>query len=675
MKFILTSLERDLRVNVASFFFKMVGTPIQRSLAGLLRSVLFQVLSQDPRIIPAVAPSRWEALLVFGEDPKPLDLAELQQMLMSALHQRHAKHKTFIVIDGLDEYEECGRHLEILELLHEITACPGVKVCISSRPLPQIRDVIDSSSSLTLEHCTGRDMEEFITFKIEAQLSMTPEASIGLGIKEKLAHELTTRASGCFLWVALVVESLQEKLANGKKDTDLLRFINEVPVELDGLFRSFLDELDASRPFVASTLRFIAMSEEQISLVRLCLMEMHFSGFVLHQEVSSLSQENLYLRTQMYIKRIVSRSKGLLKVSLFESHHTLEGVGTGGRYAHVNLIHRTAREYLVGKIGSSASFSSHGGSYDLAATYCAASLSLLKISTIGDLTFHSVSAEAIRCAHSATFTKTENEEYILRVLDELDRTCHSLPKASGFPKPWINEEQGEVTCDYLYMHQVPIEEISIWDPINPSVAQDDKISARLRQRVIALYLKYGPDRLREAPTKTRQWPECLRNCISGYPIYQEGDFERDYSLVYPPRPTPTSFSRHNILPTDNITIQATGSIESTGPKRLNNEVETPLAQFSGGPLEIMEPYPVADEFHENEPDPNDDSDNMSWESFSSAGFSLDEAHPLSALKAEVTQAVLQGFLEYRQKHAVGQSSDALEELFSRRSGAVADRHP
>ncbi len=48
--------------------------------------------------------------------------------------------------------------------------------------------------------------------------------------------------------------------------------------------------------------------------------------------------------------------------------------------------------------------------------------------------------------------------------------------------------------------------------------------------------------------------------------------------------------------------------------------------------------------------PGDDSDNLSWESLSSGELSLEDDHPLLAFEAEVTQAVLQGFIEFRKKH-------------------------
>lgn len=69
---------------------------------------------------------------------------------------------------------------------------------------------------------------------------------------------------------------------------------------------------------------------------------------------------------------------------------------------------------------------------------------------------------------------------------------------------------------------------------------------------------------------------------------------------------------------------------------------------------IVQPHPTRDLFREDERDPNDDNDNISWESLSSADLSLDESHPLVAFKAELIQAVFEGFIKYRQKCTDGE---------------------
>jgi hypothetical protein len=55
---------RGERLATASFYFWNSGTVMQRSLDGLLRTILIQVLDQCPEFIPKKFPSRWTMLSI-----------------------------------------------------------------------------------------------------------------------------------------------------------------------------------------------------------------------------------------------------------------------------------------------------------------------------------------------------------------------------------------------------------------------------------------------------------------------------------------------------------------------------------------------------------------------------------------------------------------------------------
>ncbi|GAW21818.1 hypothetical protein ANO14919_113430 [Xylariales sp. No.14919] len=702
----------SLEAYVAAFFFKSTGTTYQRSSVGFLRSIMLQILSQDPAIIPSVAPSRWEALLLFGEDPKPLDLPELQQMVVSTLHRRH-KFKTFLLIDGLDE---CRNPVEILDLLHKIEACPGVKVCISSRPLPELRNAIDSAPILTLEYCTRKDVEDFVSSKIEAQLSLTPVSRIGMDVKEKLVRGLTKRASGCFLWVALVVKSLGEMLENGKRDADLLRFVFNAPVKLDGLYHSLLVELKASKPFVASLLQFICLSREPISLLRLSFMEMSFPGFVLHQEISSLSEYNRKVLVRKSIESIVFRSKGFLVLSCPESSYVSGGFDGDGGDGCVDLIHYSVREYFEAETAFNGWLRNHQAEYDPAARYCAASLSLLKISTLGDRTILSVSTEVFRCAYMAMFTLRENEENVIRILDEVESTCYALLETAS-PSPWMDTEQNTLELYSLFADRFPIEKLILWIFNHPMGTRGDNAgggkcggaSTTLRERVAALGLKYGFARLGETSKKTHQCFNWQKEFHSSLPIPDEAGFDWDFT----PFQTAGSQRRSSLFQwvldrgvsirrkldhrkkkntykynPDSAIYTAWDPSALRGATPLNKEPETDMAhvgsnerddenhnpvrvdmektspndkmettptKLQNSSLEITRLHSAEGELCEDGFNADEDSDPELWESTSSTGSSLDESHPLAAFKDQAIQAVLRGYMEYRKKHGAGES--------------------
>lgn len=56
---------------IAPFYFWEVGSPMQRSKEGMLRTLLHELLKQsEPKMIASIAPESWEALCLFDEDPR-----------------------------------------------------------------------------------------------------------------------------------------------------------------------------------------------------------------------------------------------------------------------------------------------------------------------------------------------------------------------------------------------------------------------------------------------------------------------------------------------------------------------------------------------------------------------------------------------------------------------------
>lgn len=61
-KYHLNVWKGDLDLHIASFFFWSSGTSLQKSQMGLLRSLLYDILSKVPQLIPVLFPSQWGEL-------------------------------------------------------------------------------------------------------------------------------------------------------------------------------------------------------------------------------------------------------------------------------------------------------------------------------------------------------------------------------------------------------------------------------------------------------------------------------------------------------------------------------------------------------------------------------------------------------------------------------------
>ncbi|RYN83646.1 hypothetical protein AA0117_g1679 [Alternaria alternata] len=140
------------------FFFWNVGTKLQKSHTGMLRTLLLSVLTQYHDLIPAVFPTLCANGIPITDDEPP-SYVELK----SAFERLKTRSAFFlrmcIFIDGIDEFE--GDHRDMSTFLCSI-ASPAIKVVVSSRPINACLNVFKSCPTLRLHDLTQNDMSVFI---------------------------------------------------------------------------------------------------------------------------------------------------------------------------------------------------------------------------------------------------------------------------------------------------------------------------------------------------------------------------------------------------------------------------------------------------------------------------------------------------------------------------------
>ena len=124
-------------ITPAVLIFIQIGDQnLQQSQQGLLRSLLFEILTQDPSAIDKTI----EHIDLYSSTKS--SLARVQEELLET-HRLHeilqiitkqgVVHKKFcFFIDGLDEYQ--GPPQELCDLIRTLTSTENVKICVSSRP-------------------------------------------------------------------------------------------------------------------------------------------------------------------------------------------------------------------------------------------------------------------------------------------------------------------------------------------------------------------------------------------------------------------------------------------------------------------------------------------------------------------------------------------------------------
>ncbi|KAI0546707.1 hypothetical protein F4679DRAFT_556750 [Xylaria curta] len=255
-------------LHVASHFFWLAGTPIQQSEEGLLRSLLYQILLENPEITRHVFPTRWQTgnNLLDSKRMVTWSTKELLDALL-ALPGNLSKDCFFIFIDGLDEYS--GEHDDLIRIIKELGTAPNVKLCVSSRPWLDFSDAFSASPwKLYLQDLTKSDIRIFVHDKLEENYHFRKLSERNRETAEDLVTQITARAQGVFLWVYLVVRSLTKGLVNADTIRDLQRRVNEIPQKLEEFFDRILDSID---PFymsrTAKILLVLAHARSSLSLI------------------------------------------------------------------------------------------------------------------------------------------------------------------------------------------------------------------------------------------------------------------------------------------------------------------------------------------------------------------------------------------------------------------------
>jgi hypothetical protein len=364
-----------LPLSVAGFFFWTSGSIEQRSQAGLLRSLLWQLLDQQRSFVKLVFPDLWAQCWQMSTRDRiamKLEWSLDNLMLGLRLYVQHIVGKTraCLLIDGLDEFE--GDHEMIINLFKTLQAqsAQHLKVCLSSRPWPVFETAFKAVPQFKLQDLTLHDMTSYVRDKFRQSQKMRKLISHDLNAEHELTAELVQRADGVFLWVVMVVGALPDDLAADDRLADVQHRLRQFPTDLDKLFRHVLFER-LSKPHLESATRYFQLIRAREIVCEytgdqsngtLTLWEVATSGSgsvqeVIATEIHQLSQNEILDFCTRTAHNIRSRSAGLLEVHKRQGRDAMEAMRYATdesevrvesiAYGKVTFLHRTVRDFLI----------------------------------------------------------------------------------------------------------------------------------------------------------------------------------------------------------------------------------------------------------------------------------------------------------------------------------------
>lgn len=280
-------------LEIAQFYFWRSGDADQRTLQGLLRSLLFEILQRHRPLLPKVLPDLWRAWsaratavlsntlppndVVSSFKTQPLSLNTLQRSFWVLLRELEQTHKLVLFIDGLDEFESDDGYSGITEILRQCATSQNIKICASSRPLTVLEQFFDGSPSLRLQDLTRGDIRVYVDSKLRSHRHMIELAQRQKAEVSMLIDEIERKARGVFLWVKLVVKSLLRGLSDYNRISDLKRRIGYLPEDLEELYAYMLQNIEPFYHDQTSRLFQIVKAAQQCSVGRVTLLNLSWA--------------------------------------------------------------------------------------------------------------------------------------------------------------------------------------------------------------------------------------------------------------------------------------------------------------------------------------------------------------------------------------------------------------
>ncbi|KAG4432955.1 hypothetical protein IFR05_011550 [Cadophora sp. M221] len=345
---------------IASFFFWNSGTLEQRSQMGMLRSLLFQVFEQEPKLIPIVLTSLW--LKQYGKYltngpgvvwTESWTLSMLMTAFKLLTKQQEVPCKIFFLIDGLDEFE--GDQELLAELFNDISKAlvpdvkSSIKLCVSSRPYVVFQENFEGCPMLKLQDLTLRDITWFVSDRFLGNGAFNKLAAREPQATNELIDAVVSKSGGVFLWVFIVVKDLLKGIRNRDTIPDLWRRLDALPPELEPLYHKMMSQIDpiylvwASKVFqLIRTAREVVVSDDFNVMDQgfLTISELYFT---LGENFDSLAAKRL---TQEELNDICLETEYHITARCVCFLEVAKQPWLQMSESHVQYLHRTAKDFL-----------------------------------------------------------------------------------------------------------------------------------------------------------------------------------------------------------------------------------------------------------------------------------------------------------------------------------------
>lgn len=242
-----------------SFFFCQGGDASHNDATAVLRSLIWLLLIQQPRLIKHL-------LQKYKESGPNLFTENAAFYTLRPVFQKMLKDpdlsSVYLAVDALDECED-GQEKLIELILTSLTLPSRVKWLVSSRPSVKLE-----SPQTTLLELNAQSLERPVNSYIDHMLLALDYDKDTLA---ELSSEIRKRAMNTFLWVALVFKELR-----GRSGNDAVRIVREIPPGLSKVYNHIMTKIGRENkydePRCKDVLAAISLAYRPLSLLELAVL-------------------------------------------------------------------------------------------------------------------------------------------------------------------------------------------------------------------------------------------------------------------------------------------------------------------------------------------------------------------------------------------------------------------
>ncbi|KAL8828356.1 MAG: hypothetical protein Q9191_002639 [Dirinaria sp. TL-2023a] len=436
------------------FFFWSGGTLLQKSIEGLLRSLIWQILQQSRNTAAAllVRLGKWNSTFQSSTAVAAWTSRRLRTAFEDTLQQALRLHRLCFLIDGLDEYE--GDQDVLINFIQDIIKNVGVKVCLSSRPDRTLDEAFGSSAKLRLQDLTENDIRKFVIDKLQ---SVPQTHYVGLqdpNLLNNVKEKIVRRAQGVFLWVSLAVKDQIRGLRNDDSPQQLTERLDCLPNEVEGIYQRMLDHIEKphrrqaahwlrvvlclkSNPYrTLSILDLVLLSQEQLddmagSPARMPELELVVASFRTWRRIGTVCAGLLEVHEEREVSKIIRLH--------YEAEYTGEAFSSLLYLFQttVDFVHRTALDFMQDRERGWAFLEKYPSS-TFTPQFAVARLLIAELKLFGphDSTIAFVMEEIYRAEIETGVAQPRLCELLDNTMHSIDRTEAEMATSSHWSARW-----------------------------------------------------------------------------------------------------------------------------------------------------------------------------------------------------------------------------------------------